>query len=466
MSHDHRGFGTLWAGALSPGAWVIALLAAVSGIAAIALPVRERQGLEVWMFSPEHRLMYTSAAAEWEARHGEAVNLRVFGLGALSRRMMGGFFAGVETADLIEIERQISDPVFAGPLEAVGFLDITDRVEAQGLVGRINPPSFTPWTSRGRIFGLPHDVHPVLLGYRADIVEAAGIDVNQIHTWEDFRRVLGPLMADRDGDGQPDRYLLGFWENQIDNLDVLMLQGGGALFDAQGACVLDSERNAELLAEVVSWCVGEGRFCTEINEWTSTGHNQKIEGRAVAYLMPDWMCGIWLTQIPQLAGKVKLMPLPAFEPGGRRTSVRGGSMMGIPKTAEDPERSWAFLTELYLSRDLARELYRTTGIVTPVTEHWSDPVFDEPSAYFSGQPIGRLYIEAAPDVPPRPASAFYRSAQLRLLDAAVRVAEQARARGLSGAEALRPLAAQALTEAQASVERQMARNAFAGAVQP
>ncbi|GJM18267.1 MAG: hypothetical protein DHS20C14_04800 [Phycisphaeraceae bacterium] len=462
MTTRHERIGALWTAALSPGAWVIALLAIGSGIAVLAMPVRDEPGLEVWIFAFEHGQMYEPVADEWTAETGTEVNVRVFGIPALARRVMGGFFSGIETADLIECERQMVGPMFAGPVESVGFTDLTERIEAEGLMGRINAPSFTPWMSRGRVFGLPHDVHPVLLGYRSDIVEAAGIDMSEIETWDDFQRVLRPLMADTDGDGRPDRYLLSFWENHLENLEVLLLQGGGSMFDMDGVCTLGSERNAEILAEVLSWCMGDDRFCTEINEWSNAGHMQTIEGYAIGYLMPDWMCGIWMRQMPQLEGTVKLMPLPAFEPGGRRTSVRGGSMMGIPKTTDQPDVAWELIRELYLSRDVARELYESNGIISPVTELWDDPMYDEPSAFFSGQAVGRAYIGEAPNVPPRPASPYYRSAQLRLQDAAVITGERARAAGMSTPEEILPLAREALADAQASIERQMARNVFIG----
>jgi len=97
------------------------------------------------------------------------------------------------------------------------------------------------------------------------------------------------------------------------------------------------------------------------------------------------------------------MPLRAWAPGGRRTTVWGGTMLGIARDAEDPDALWEFAKHLYLSDELARALYTEGQIITPVTEHWDDPVFDEPDPYFQGQAKGRLYIQAAPDVPRRSA---------------------------------------------------------------
>lgn len=449
---------------LSPGSWAIVLLAVVSSAVIPFLGRSEQPGLEMWMFSPEHNAAYSASTVKrWnEDPDLPDVNMRVFGIPALERRMMGGFLSGVETADLIEIERQMIGPALAGPIDAVGFVDLTDWLEDKGLRERINEPSFSPWMSRGRIFGMPHDVHPVMLGYRADIVEAAGIDVSEIETWDDFRRVMAPLMTDENGDGQPDRYLLALWPTQWEKIEILILQGGGRIFDENGIPTLDDPRNAEILAEVVSWCVGADRFTADVGDFTNASNNQKIEGYAIAYFMPDWMCRIWKDQIPQLSGKVKVMRLPAFadDPERRRTSVWGGSMLGIPKSSDRQDEALRFAEELYFTESLALRLYTESDIVTPIVEHWDSPVFDEPDAYFSGQAKGRMYVELAPEVPFRPSSPFSRDAGYAARDAAYNVLRRARERGLSTPAELLPIAQEELAAAQAALTFQIGRNVF------
>jgi arabinosaccharide transport system substrate-binding protein len=60
-----------------------------------------------------------------------------------------------------------------------------------------------------------------------------------------------------------------------------------------------------------------------------------------------------------------------------------------------------------------------TGIISPVKRHWADPVYDEPSPYFSGQRYGQLYIAAAPEVPPRTSSSYNALAQIKMGDSAL-----------------------------------------------
>lgn len=445
--------------ALSPGAWTLVAAAVVAGcfVAARERPTG-RNSLEMWMFSPAHRDLYRNSLGD----DAEQVRFSLFGLYALRQRVMNGFFAGVRTADLVELERMLVGPVFSGPVEEVGLMDLTDRLREEGLLEEINGPSFSPWTSRGRVFGIPHDVHPVLLGYRADLIDAAGIDLSGVETWEDLGRALRPMTGDANGDGEPDRYALAFWPTQRDKVELLLLQGDGQMFDEHEFPTLDHPRNAELIARMVSWCVGPDRFAADVDDFTTASNMQKVEGYALCFLMPDWMCNIWKEQIPQLAGKSRLRELPAFEADGRHTSVWGGSMLGIPKTTHDPDAAWAIAKRLYLSDELARALYAKTDIVTPIRRHWSDPVFAEPDPFYCGQAKGLMYIEHAPDVPARTSSPLNRQAVYYLSDAAMGVLEYAERTETYDAASLEAEAVRQLSIVQGLLAEQAERNVFLG----
>lgn len=446
---------------LSPGAWIILVGAAVSSIVYLSWPVPRRTGREFWLFSPPNLGHYQSAAARWNERHvdpADHLNLVLIHYQAMERRLVAAFTAGAPVADLVETESMLMARVFEGPLNDIGFVDLTDRLQAEGLFEQINTPSFSPWTTRGRTFALPHDVHPCLLAYRADLVEAAGIDVSQIETWEDFRRVLAPLITDLDGDGRPDRYLLNFWENQFDTIRLLILQAGGDMFDAEGNVTLNTAINAHVLASLVSWVAGPRRFCVDAPEFTAGGDQMRIQGLVVASILADWQAGTWKNNVPGLAGRVKLMRLPAWTSGGRRTSVNGGTGLGITKASPDFERSWAMAKHLYLSDEVAESLYRTTYIISPVKAHWSLPFYREPDPFFSGQPVGELYIREAPYIPIRHASPYLALARDRTMAVLVALKAHAIATGRFETEELLPEAHRLLTDAQAKLTARIQRN--------
>lgn len=446
---------------LSPAVAVLGLIALVSTLGVATLRPEPTDGLSMWMFARAHKLMYDPVIERWNEEH-TPVRARILSIPALERRMLGGFLAELPTADLLEVERRIARRAFAGPPDTIGFLDLTDRLRAEGLLERINPPSFSPWSSRGRIYGLPHDVHPVMLAYRRDLVEAAGIDLSRVETWDEFIAAMRPLMGDNDGDGQPDRYLLPFWTGNahLDVLELLLLQNGGGFFDAQGRVDIDNDANAQVLIELVRWMTGETRVAADVPEFNPSGNALKLEGYIVAMFMPDWLCNIYRNEMPALEGKIALMPMPAWNPGGRRTSVWGGTMLGISRLSADPETAWAFAKHLYLSDELSRVLYEEGDIITPVVDHWSDPIFDEPDPFFSGQPKGRMYIDLAPDVPERIASPYSALALTAVQTALVRLKDHADALGTTDRAALAPRARELLAEAERQVRAQVARNVF------
>jgi arabinosaccharide transport system substrate-binding protein len=449
-------------GLLSPAAWVIVGLAAASSLAVALTRPEPRRGTQFWIFAIQEEPFYRSVVAEWNRGHpSEAVQLVVVNTSTLQQRMMSSFFSGTPIADMLEVERSLVGSALAGPLESVGFVDLTDRLRSQGLADRINAPSFSPWTSRGRIFGIPHDVHPVLLAYRADLVEAAGIDVSGIQTWDDYFRVMAPLMRSLHGGGRIDRYLINGWPSDLYTAEMLLLEAGGALFDARDRPTVDSDVNARIIARLATWYTGPHRVARSIDYFSASGHQMCLNGLTVGLLVPDWYAGLVMKlEMPGLAGRMKLMPLPAWEPGGRRTSVWGGTMLGIPRSSTRQRAAWDFAQHLYLSRETARSLFRENGIISPVKSNWDDPVYDQPDPYFCGQRVGRMFIDQAPSVPLRPSSPYNAFAVAAFDNCLIELTDYSARTGRADPAALLPEARRLLGEAQRGVQAQVARNVF------
>ncbi|QDU72504.1 ABC transporter substrate-binding protein [Mucisphaera calidilacus] len=450
---------------ISTGTRVIVVIGLITTIAVWFWPIPQRPGIEFWVFADIHEQMYRPVVEAWNedrpgASRDEQIHIFMIGADPMVRRALAGFWSDTPVAAMMEIAESYSGLFFSGPLDEIGFVDLTDRLKEEGIYEQINEASFSPWTSRGRIFGLPHDVHPVLLGYRADIVEAAGIDVSTIETWEDFIRVMSPLISDLDGDGITDRYLLDFWYTSTPHIYALCLQAGGGTFDQQERLILDSEANARVAATLVTWCLGEDRIMIDASHTNASGHVIKTRGHVVATLMPDWLAGAYITQFPQFHGKMKIMPLPAWDPGGRRASVMGGTMLAINKASEHKEVCWEFAKEIYLSEACARSLFESVHIISPVKSLWDKPFYRKRFDYFSGQRSGLLYIEHAEEVPLRTSSPFNQMAIDELGIAVSAVYRHAVARGIDDVDALLPVAREQMRLAEERVAHEMRRNVF------
>ena len=445
----------------SVGVSVVLALLFVSWSYLAFRPVRPAGDIIFWIFADSKQQFYEESVESWNDRHDEKVTLRQMGNFAIMQRMRAGFFAGTPMADLIELHPLMMRGIFSGPLQAVGFTDLTERLHLEGLYEQINEPSLAPWTYRGRIFGMPTDVAPMLLAYRADIVEEAGIDMESIETWDDFFSILRPLVKDLDGDGFPDRYLLEMDDGPSGTLiEVLVLQAGGHYFDEREQPIINSKINARVLSKIALWGAEPNRLTADVPLWSATNHRLLVEGYIVAWLTPDWRNRVMKLHMSALSGKVKLMPIPAWEEGGRRTSVYGGSMIGIPKSSDRFGISWQFLKSIRFDREAARRLYREAEVITPVKTFWDDPIYDEPDPFFANQAKGRIYIRQAPNLPMQTSSPYNERARMEVGIAAKNLRAFAEDNRITAWEDLLPRARELLAEAETNLRLVMERNVF------
>src|SRR5688572_25418715 len=213
--------------------WLLAL--ALVSTALVLVSQRERAenrpDLVFATFAPPHVAAYRKALPAFERRHGVRVSLELVTTRALETRLQNALLAGSEVPDMVEVGEGAMGFFTKGPLSDVGFLDLTEHVQREGLGQRMVASRFSLWSSRGRVFALPHDVHPVLLLYRADIVEALGVDVSRIETWDEFAALGRRLTRDLDGDGVIDRYMIDMPAAGGHALGILLLQRGIGTFD-------------------------------------------------------------------------------------------------------------------------------------------------------------------------------------------------------------------------------------------
>jgi len=157
------------------GSALIFCLAIVSAILVALIPHREPEGITFWVFAAVHRDAYIEPIAQWNKEHPESpFEMSMLHPSAIEHRMISGFLSSTPVADLLETHEGMYPRVYGGPIEQIGFLDITDRLHEEGLYEQYDQTSLLQHSHRGRHFGLPLTATPALLAYRSDLVEAAG----------------------------------------------------------------------------------------------------------------------------------------------------------------------------------------------------------------------------------------------------------------------------------------------------
>ena len=119
----------------------------------------------------------------------------------------------------------------------------------------------------------------------------------------------------------------------------------------------------------------------------------------VFYFAPDWRTKNFMLEVPQMEGRFGLMPLPAWEEGGRRTSIWGGTGLCITKNTKNPELAWEFAKHMYLNTEALGQNFEKTHVLPPLKEAWDLPELNKPMPYYGNQSVGQLYASLAPDIP-------------------------------------------------------------------
>ncbi len=440
---------------------VLGVVAVVAGSLVLARGESDKhQDITVWTFSNTHydTFMQTVPGFRHNADSDDipVIDLQLVHYRVLDRRLRSTMWAGMDVPDLVEVNFNRAGTFFRGPVDKVGFIDLMpylQRTDATGLtyLDRVLPSRLAAYTDRGRVFGLPHDVHPYVIAYRRDIFEAEGIDPDSIETWDDFIEVGRRLTI-------PDqRYMLQLDDTGVLSFEALLLQRGGGFFDSQGALTIDNETAVQTMLWFVPLVAGDQRISDNPAAQGQAFYKAIGDGYIVCFLCPDWLTKKIEMNLPQLAGKLALMPLPAVSPGGRRTTVRSGTMLGITADTPDPELAWELATYLYFDPAQVGPRFRQTNTLPANRDAWDDPVFREPRAYWSGQRIGELYIRLADQAPTQYSSPFQEQAAAKVGQAIAGACAYYRQHGDAGFETY---VRDSLRDQAKAVRNQIQRNPF------
>ena len=438
----------------APFALLIIAVVSIGLRVATARRHEQRPDLVIVTHTEAHEIAYRKAIPAFERKHNVKVQLQRVNWASLLSRLQNAVLAETEVPDIAELFESSLGYFTRGPAQDIGIVDLTDRLKQEGLYDRMVASRFSLWQTRGRIYGLPHDVHPVMLAYRRDIVEKLGIDVTQLDTWDKFVAAGQKISRDENGDGVLDRYMIDMRFDGAWGLDTLMFQRGGQFFDENGNVAFVTEDNAELIRWYILQTRGPNKIGFDCG-WGQPVAKAMIDGLVVFQWTPDWRSWVFQDEVPSLKGKMALMPLPAWKPGGRRTSVWGGSGLIIMKASKHPELAWELAKYLYFDTQDLGARFQATNIIPVLKDAWNIPELDRPSEYYSGQKIGRMYADLAPHTPPVYSSPVDAQARTKLDEAYALSAEHYMAHGEAGLmEAIRANLAKVAADVRKYADRE------------
>jgi ABC-type glycerol-3-phosphate transport system substrate-binding protein len=120
----------------------------------------------------------------------------------------------------------------------------------------------------------------------------------------------------------------------------------------------------------------------------------------MAFTAADWFIGFLRNDVPEQAGLWRAMPMPAWQPDGRRVSTFGGTTTVIPRQGPHKEMAWAFTRFLYLDTDETVNRALKTRVMPALHSAYEDPrLLEDRFGYLGGQRLGLLLAGLRNDIP-------------------------------------------------------------------
>jgi len=385
--------------------------AAMMLIASTALAADKRK-VTVWSFAPNNMEEYTARKADIEAKFGIELDLQNVAQNAFIQKLQAVMMDGKGIPDIIEWKIEDNKILNANPKKS--FVIPLDPYTSKSEVFSKVVPGRTAWvTYGGHVYGLPHDVHPVVLIYNDTLWKAVGVDVAKLETWDDFFEASKKLTAEKK-DGKPVHYALPTQGNGLgDTMFMIWQQTGSQILNPKGEPTFTSPEYKAFVQKWLDW-QKTGAFTSW--DWGNFGA-LLANGTLASYTSPDW----WVPQVnlgatgsadgaatamgsgdkkkEEVKYQFRVRDLPVYKKGGPSTASWGGSFMAIPKNVKDPATLYKIIEYMEYDQSALKVRWEKTNMLPPLAAVWDDAVFKNADARFGGQKLGELMVSSAKVMP-------------------------------------------------------------------
>ena len=344
--------------------------------------------ITIWAWNVAARALTEMADIFMQKYPKIKVNVQEFG-GVQAYEKYGVVLAsGKEIPDIMQIESDYVQTFTETYPQR--FMDLRNYINIEG---QVDPSKMsTSYDSEGRLVSIPWDSGPVAMFYRADMFQEAGIDPNSIVTYDDFIKA-GKQLQEK----FPNVKMTGFPYSRDDNLwRCLLVQNEVYFLNSKGEITISSDKAVESISMLKRF-IDEGIAMNTVN-WDSSIMANK-NGDIASYIIGGWWGGTIKDQMPEMKGKWKIMPMPAFTANGLRASSLGGSDLSI--TATDPIKQAAaieFIKQTLMNVDNQIIMYEKYGLFPSYLPAYDDPRFLKSDDYF-GDDYNSILANITKEIP-------------------------------------------------------------------
>lgn len=306
--------------------------------------------------------------------------------GDFKQKLTTTFAAGSGLPDITGVKGQdipffLSQDKYFVDLNSIGAKDIKDTY----LEYKWNQAT----TKDGKQLGIPIDIGPTALFYRADVFEDAGLTsdpkklAEEIREWEAYFELGKQLLSKK-----PDTYLI---RNCASLFDTVWPQSGMGFIDEEGVFIGDQDHIRGAWDTMMK--AYDAGIVASIESNTADSAAAINEGKLPADFGASWHLADLMVDAPETAGKWRVCEHP-----GEATNS-GGSFLTIPEGAKDPEASFEIIKYILNPKNQAYE-YQDKGNFPATPESFDMEEVAGPVEFLGGQKAAEVFGHAAETVRP------------------------------------------------------------------
>ena len=272
-------------------------------------------------------------------------------------------------------------------------------------------------TVDGKNYGVPFDNGATIMAIRRDMVEAAGLTVEDFKdtTWSDFMDKAKKVV---DANNVPMLTSSGGSEIVIE-----MLQSAGASPMVDGKVDLVGNKALKAAIETYETLIKDG-IMVDYTDWDQYIASMN-KGTAAGVIQGCWIMSS-IQAAEDQSGKWAIVNMPKFDDveGATNYANCGGASWAVSSNCKNTDLAYDFIkTTFGGSVELYDDLLPNAGAIASYLPAAESPVYNENSDFYGGQAVYKDIVEFAGQVPGIDYGAYYSDIRSALTDAITNVVQ-------------------------------------------
>ena len=333
---------------------IVLTLALLVSLGVTAFADDEPIHLTLWTFQELHTQLYKEMLDKWNANPDNPkldIDMQVYPYEDMHNKLTIALQTGEGAPDIVDIEINMFANYLKGDIQLADLNDIVEPMEDHLVMSRFNN-----YAKDGKFYG---------------------IDYHDIKTWDDYHEA-GKVVLEKTG--KP----MCTWESKdCWSIYPLVNQHGGDWLTPDNEVRMDEQVVIDTLAFMKSMlddgtavaCPGGNHHSEEYYGWMNAGGCASVS-------MPFWYLNRFTDYMPDLAGKMKVAPMPLWPDGGHKSAQMGGTGTAVVKTSPNADIAKEWLAYATLSFEGSVNTWLILGFDPIMTDVYGSEEMKAPNKFF------------------------------------------------------------------------------------